>query len=75
MTHHSRPLPPSEADSAHNYKVGTATMTAARECGNSLGTATSGMEVRRALGNDGSQINGAFISHPPWHFSTSRDMT
>lgn len=63
MTHGSGPLPRPEADSAHTQKVGTATMTAARECGNSLETATSGMEVKGVIGNDGSQINGAFMHH------------
>ena len=36
-------------------------MTAARKCGNSLGTAMSGTEVRRVLGNDESQINRALV--------------
>ena len=36
-------------------------MTEARECGNFLGAAMSGMEVRRVPGNDGSQINRACV--------------
>lgn len=36
-------------------------MTAARGCGNFLGAAMSGVEVRRVPGNDGSQINRACV--------------
>ena len=36
-------------------------MTAARGCGNFLGAAVSGVEVRRVPGNDGSQVNRACV--------------